>query len=870
MAISGGYYPIWELMPGVPNVSQNYNHILLFETYDLGGVNGTGALEWDGNQPWYPDLAICRARGQKILFSIGGDMGDMAFTSRTKSQTCVNSIKSIITNLNGNVDGIDWDNYEGVAVPNATEYVWMGQQLKATYGSQFIIRGTAGPWRTANSPTDNLVPFFQTLISAGALDYVMPMFYADPAFTPNFILNDPNEGLGVWGAAVGYNHLLIGFGIDDTLPNDYMTAAECLTTWNSAIAAHPTLAGATLWNIYNDIHQTSGPANSYATGTAAAVVAAGGGANVFTPVITDNITGHDVVGVGAGTQGTVALRSQTNNIAYATRTNTTITAPIGIQNGDILLIIFVTRAATPRPVSPPPGFGAINSNPAGYLTGYSASYGSAQTFRVTATATNVAGYAGGYVGAYGASGSSSLTAEVNIWWKVADNETGDYTVTHATCPSQAYMAAYAGAKAAPFDAGLTYGTTLGSAVTAAGLTTASDNSLVVFINQDWGDTANNLTPPTGSTPTFTERMDVPLLYVADGVVASFGGTGTKTFTSNSAAGNPNQTFLFALTPQAGRALTLTDNVGLTDTLATSLISASTAVTDPISLTDVVTTTITRVVTSVAGYTGGYQAGYAVVAAGTASAFTDVPVLTDSVTAALTTGVTLTDLVGIGPDQCAFNTVRTLSDGGSGSDILVARLGDQAPAFADQAGLTDVAAVSSAWAFTDRIVGTDRFTVTSSAGTVSYFRVADSGAGADSLQSSYAPLVLTDLIALTDVVTASAGSTRSVQVTDGVGSTDSVGTSSSVIRMTDNVGLSDPRIVILEKHKPPWTNTGRKVWVEAPEGHVVLAYAHGSRVENALFRALTLDQDNEELLLIIVDGTMYAVEEGAAVPVGTHR
>lgn len=275
---AGGYYPIWEPMPRLLNVNQNYQHIILFEALPVGGADGSGALVWDSwddtNSSYtnrVADIAACRARGQKIIMSIGGDTGDMNFTSRAKSQTCIDSIRTLATALGG-IDGIDWDNFETVS-PVTAEYVWMGQQLKSAsyFGSSFIIQSAAGPWRASELST-----FFNALFDGGALDYVMPMFYADPAFTQSYILTDATEGVGAWAAAIGgYGRLIFGFGIDDTLPADYMTSAEILSTWNAGIAAQPSIAGAICWNIYNDIHQTSGAVNSVASGTMAAVLAAG-------------------------------------------------------------------------------------------------------------------------------------------------------------------------------------------------------------------------------------------------------------------------------------------------------------------------------------------------------------------------------------------------------------------------------------------------------------------------------------------------------------------------------------------------------------------------------------------------------------------
>jgi hypothetical protein len=74
-----------------------------------------------------------------------------------------------------------------------------------------------------------------------------------------------------------------------------------------------------------------------------------------------------------------------------------------------------------------------------------------------------------------------------------------------------------------------------STYTFLGVTTTVDSTLVMLFGSDWNDTANNLTPPTGTTPTFTEQVDIAGEYLATGVLSPAGATGNKTMTNNSAA-----------------------------------------------------------------------------------------------------------------------------------------------------------------------------------------------------------------------------------------------------------------------------------------------------------------------------------------------
>jgi hypothetical protein len=216
----------------------------------------------------------------------------------------------------------------------------------------------------------------------------------------------------------------------------------------------------------------------------------------------------------------VAYRSSTIT-TWASRTNTVATAPAGIVNGDALFLFVIVGATSPPTLTPPTGFSL--------LTGFPASTHDGAPFTVAASA----------------------------FVKIASSESGSYTITHTVASSQAYMAAYSAPNTStPFSPnptvnGVINSTGNGTTTTMLSLTTATNNSVVMTISQDWGDTANNLTPPSGTTPTFTERADTPLLEVADGTLATAGATGNKTMTNNSSLNNPWQGFMFAMPPASG-------------------------------------------------------------------------------------------------------------------------------------------------------------------------------------------------------------------------------------------------------------------------------------------------------------------------------
>lgn len=214
---------------------------------------------------------------------------------------------------------------------------------------------------------------------------------------------------------------------------------------------------------------------------------------------------------------TVAYRSSSTITTYGSRTNTTLTAPAGIQNGDILVIWFILGGSGTPTATPPANFNVA--------TGY--------PHNVT-----LAGF----------------TVSCYIWWKLASGESGNYVVTHAANYSQGWIGAYSGADGStPLAPAPTYASGSGATSTATGLTTTRDGSAVIFAAHDWGDTSNDLNVPTGTTPTFAERTTgaIAISYIADGVLSTAGATGNKAITNNNGGAYPWQAALIALQPPAG-------------------------------------------------------------------------------------------------------------------------------------------------------------------------------------------------------------------------------------------------------------------------------------------------------------------------------
>lgn len=203
-----------------------------------------------------------------------------------------------------------------------------------------------------------------------------------------------------------------------------------------------------------------------------------------------------VFGRASGAAQAGAQFRSDSQLGNATRTNTVITAPAGIQNNDALLIIFEI-GATPAPPIPTP--------PAGFtvLSGFPLNRADSFGFRV----------------------------DTYAWVKIAASESGDYTVTHTSAFSNAYMLAASRTNiGTPIDPAPTTNIGLGDTATALGLTTVINNSLIVYYCSRWNWPGIN--PPGGATPTFTTRDDGVdgTLFISTGVLSPPGATGNKVAT----------------------------------------------------------------------------------------------------------------------------------------------------------------------------------------------------------------------------------------------------------------------------------------------------------------------------------------------------
>lgn len=147
----------------------------------------------------------------------------------------------------------------------------------------------------------------------------------------------------------------------------------------------------------------------------------------------------------------------------STRTNSTIVAPTGIQDGDGLVIVFeMALLGSPPTPTPPTGFLPLSDD-----------------FPVNNT-------------------DGSFNSNIYVWGKPANGESGDYLVTHSSAISGAYMLRASGAALAnTFLPEASIGQGGGNPATAPGLTLPINGYLVLWWANYWDP--GSVTPPTGFT-----------------------------------------------------------------------------------------------------------------------------------------------------------------------------------------------------------------------------------------------------------------------------------------------------------------------------------------------------------------------------------
>lgn len=223
------YYMMWSDSPS-PSLS------------DLpAGINVLNLAFAQGSPPqlvgWSPQgksaflagISALRARGVRIVLSLGGEGGQIDVTDHTAFVQGVMAIDAEVP-----LDGIDWD-LEGPAMPPA-DVVAVSTALKQQIGANFAI--TMAP---NGSNVDDYIQVAQALNAAGALDMIGQQFYDAP------VTVDQAAGRiqQMIDAGIPENKVGIGMMIADDA--NHWTLDQCVSNTQQLKAQYPDLRGGYLW-----------------------------------------------------------------------------------------------------------------------------------------------------------------------------------------------------------------------------------------------------------------------------------------------------------------------------------------------------------------------------------------------------------------------------------------------------------------------------------------------------------------------------------------------------------------------------------------------------------------------------------------------
>lgn len=200
----------------------------------------------------------------------------------------------------------------------------------------------------------------------------------------------------------------------------------------------------------------------------------------------------------------IAVGSVSNTPLHGSRTNTTITAPTGITNGDLLVAVLFVGHASALPlltVTPPTGWTEVANSPSGV------------------------------------DAPDPYEVSIRVYTKPASGESGDYTFTHAAAETQGYMYRLTGASTStPVDAtpaAAVWSSLNGQTTTYGSVTTVTNGCFLIFAEADWDGPGSGTV--SGTTPSIAVRRAGTVTWLGDGTQTTAGATSSRTRANGNAS-----------------------------------------------------------------------------------------------------------------------------------------------------------------------------------------------------------------------------------------------------------------------------------------------------------------------------------------------
>lgn len=274
----GLYWAWWNPFKRLIDWSQTYNVIFLFHAYPaqseidagfVGGETGAVVLRKPGGTigtNLNADIATCRARGQRIIVSVGGAGGATYIQTQARADAFVQSIKDINVGLGGSgttaaFDGIDWNNFEATQISGQDTWMtYAGQQLKAYYGSDFLITSPPSCTNYLGQRTYDR-SILAACYAGDALDWICPQYYDGSGNNTQAQVLDTstfyNTAVTVNGQSVtiAQDHIGVGYRIEPTYQYGW-SATDAATAYSALVSGGYNPKGGFNWAAHLDTGET--------------------------------------------------------------------------------------------------------------------------------------------------------------------------------------------------------------------------------------------------------------------------------------------------------------------------------------------------------------------------------------------------------------------------------------------------------------------------------------------------------------------------------------------------------------------------------------------------------------------------------------
>lgn len=240
------YFTAWDDTFAIDETSALYNQIYLFHATPAPALTGAFEFVYDYNVS-QEAIQAARTAGRRVVLTCGGAGAGFAFTHRSQSTAFIESFAQMYADY-GPFDGCDFNMFEAGVSSNTNELIWISDQLKRTYGSNFSITCPPHPSATY-APQDRVL--FGDWVASGTLDYAAPQFYDDPSLITTAYIQDTIDEFVAIAEANGGSAANVMVGLGANYSNG-STTANSVTAYTAIETAHPTIRGAYGWNTQLD------------------------------------------------------------------------------------------------------------------------------------------------------------------------------------------------------------------------------------------------------------------------------------------------------------------------------------------------------------------------------------------------------------------------------------------------------------------------------------------------------------------------------------------------------------------------------------------------------------------------------------------